>query len=232
MKKPSVQQLIEILAEEPDFRFFESRTALHDIIEAKGHLCDFYPKFHCELSPAEPCWAACKKMLRKLITGDVNGLRAAVSLSMRSICAESVRRYFSYCLRNEILYRKLHAANETCEAIEMDRSIIMKAASHRTPASAAAELQRLLSKYGITSDELKCGCCNCEPKIASTCSSLYCLNHGKFTLDNLTEIAQTAASAYRQAAKLEGTAKRRATAQLAQEEAQRSRVEPSISSID
>jgi hypothetical protein len=115
MKKPSVQQLVEILAEEPDFRFFESRTALHGVIEAKTHLCDFYPKFHCD-SPAEPCWAACKRMRRKLITGDVNGLRAAVSLSMRSICAESVRRYFSYCLRNEILYRKLRAANETCEA--------------------------------------------------------------------------------------------------------------------
>ena len=57
MKKPSVQQLlVEVLAEEPDFRFFESRTALHDIIEAKTHLCDFYPKFHCELW-AQSRWA-------------------------------------------------------------------------------------------------------------------------------------------------------------------------------
>ena len=28
-------------------------TILEDIVEKRGHVCMFYPKFHCELSPIE-----------------------------------------------------------------------------------------------------------------------------------------------------------------------------------
>ena len=35
----------------PDFK--EQKTKLEEYIEQRGHLCIYYPKFHCELSPIE-----------------------------------------------------------------------------------------------------------------------------------------------------------------------------------
>jgi hypothetical protein len=120
----------------------------------------------------------------------------------------------------------LHAENETSEAIEADRTSIVKAKSHRTPASAASGLSRLLLKYDIAPHELKCGCCDCEPKIASTCSSLYCLKHRtELTLDSLTHLAKPIASSFRQSAKEDGNAKRKATLESTKEAAKISRIE-------
>ena len=34
-------------------RFSKSKTLLEDLIESRGHLWFFYPKYHCEMSPIE-----------------------------------------------------------------------------------------------------------------------------------------------------------------------------------
>lgn len=46
------------LFNQPDFRNVKSH--LEEIIEARGHLCEFYPKFHCELNYIEQYWGAVK----------------------------------------------------------------------------------------------------------------------------------------------------------------------------
>jgi hypothetical protein len=47
-----------ILFNQPDF--VKQKSALEELIESRGHLCDFYPKFHCELNFIEQYWGAAK----------------------------------------------------------------------------------------------------------------------------------------------------------------------------
>lgn len=51
-----------ILFCQPDFA--NQRSHLEELIESRGHLCDFYPKFHCELNFIEQYWGAAKLRYR------------------------------------------------------------------------------------------------------------------------------------------------------------------------
>jgi hypothetical protein len=37
---------------------------LQELIELRKHLCDFYPKYHCELNSIEQYWGAAKLRFR------------------------------------------------------------------------------------------------------------------------------------------------------------------------
>ena len=47
-----------VLSECLDFK--NQKTALAEAIERAGHLCDFSPKYHCEVQPIERCWSCSK----------------------------------------------------------------------------------------------------------------------------------------------------------------------------
>jgi hypothetical protein len=51
-----------ILYNQPDF--VEQTSCLEELIDDRGHLCDFYPKFHCELNFIEQYWGAAKYRYR------------------------------------------------------------------------------------------------------------------------------------------------------------------------
>jgi len=51
-----------ILFNQPDFTCVKSH--LEEVITAHGNLCDFYPKFHCELNYIEQYWGAAKLLYR------------------------------------------------------------------------------------------------------------------------------------------------------------------------
>ena len=51
-----------IIFNQPDFACVKSH--LEEVITAHGHLCDFYPKFHCELNYIEQYWGAVKLLYR------------------------------------------------------------------------------------------------------------------------------------------------------------------------
>jgi hypothetical protein len=47
---------------EPDF--CAQKSQLEEYITLRGHICDFYPKFHCELNFIEQYWGAVKYRYR------------------------------------------------------------------------------------------------------------------------------------------------------------------------
>ncbi|KAL1669056.1 hypothetical protein GGF50DRAFT_44924 [Schizophyllum commune] len=47
-----------LLFTQPDFE--AQKSALQELVESRGHLCDFYPKYHCELNFIEQYWGAAK----------------------------------------------------------------------------------------------------------------------------------------------------------------------------
>jgi hypothetical protein len=49
---------------QPDF--MDQKPLLQEFVERRGHLCDFYPKYHCELNFIEQYWGAVKLCFRVL----------------------------------------------------------------------------------------------------------------------------------------------------------------------
>ena len=44
--------------------FLDQKSHLQEFIKRRGHLCDFYPKYHCELNFIEQYWGAAKLRFR------------------------------------------------------------------------------------------------------------------------------------------------------------------------
>ena len=51
-----------VLFTQPDFT--AQKSQLQDLIKSRGHLCDFYPKYHCKLNFIEQYWGAVKFQYR------------------------------------------------------------------------------------------------------------------------------------------------------------------------
>jgi len=47
-----------LIFSQPDFA--GQKSQLQDLVESHGHLCDFYPKYHCKLNFIEQYWGAAK----------------------------------------------------------------------------------------------------------------------------------------------------------------------------
>ena len=60
----------------PDFN--RQKNILEDYIERRRHICVYYPKFHCELSPIERVRCQAKKYTRAYVDGTITRLRKVV----------------------------------------------------------------------------------------------------------------------------------------------------------
>lgn len=58
----SAERCRNLLFTQPDF--VSQKPQLQEHIESHGHLCDFYPKYHCELNFIEQYWGAAKLRFR------------------------------------------------------------------------------------------------------------------------------------------------------------------------
>ena len=127
--------LREVMAAQHDF--VEEKSRLEHMIESRGHLCFFLPKYHCELNPIELHWGRSKFYVRNNSNGSLKFLRGELifdSLSPTvSIVGEAgglppvlVQQYS----RKPREYMKAYWENKDdgCKAVEGARQIFK---SHR-----------------------------------------------------------------------------------------------------
>jgi hypothetical protein len=82
----------ELLANQPDFS--EQQEWLREIVESRGHIIDYYPKFHCECNFIERIWGLSKVYTRKnLSNGDFKTLVSMVPEALASVKLPAIRRF-------------------------------------------------------------------------------------------------------------------------------------------
>ena len=99
-----VHELRENLKKFPDFA--NHKTLLEEYVEQRGHICLYYPKFHCELSPIERVWCQSKQYTRKHANGSIVRLRQIVPEGLDSVTVEQIKKYFRTCRDYERAYRE------------------------------------------------------------------------------------------------------------------------------
>ena len=72
-----------LLFSQPDF--MAQKSQLQELIELRGHLCDFYPKYHCELNFIEQYWGAAKFQYR-------GAPRPTTAMAMEKLVKDSLDR--------------------------------------------------------------------------------------------------------------------------------------------
>lgn len=87
-----------ILFCQPDFA--NQKSALQELIERRGHICDFYPKYHCELNFIEMYWGAAKFLYRKTEkTSGIEQMRVNVKKCLDEVPHLSIIRYANRAAR-------------------------------------------------------------------------------------------------------------------------------------
>lgn len=70
----------QVLAQQPDFKAQVGRV--QEVVEGRGHLILFYPKFHCELNWIQYLWARVKVSTRAHCSYDIKSLRDNVPAAL------------------------------------------------------------------------------------------------------------------------------------------------------
>ena len=80
-----------LLFNQPDFAY--QKPELQEYIESRGHICDFYPKYHCELNFIEQYWGAAKLHYRAMLrAATIKDMEAIVTESLDSVSLLMIRR--------------------------------------------------------------------------------------------------------------------------------------------
>jgi len=94
----------KILSLQEDFKLQKSQ--LQEEIEKRGHVCIFYPKFHCELNFIEMYWGAVKRYTRENCDYTWAGLQRIVPEALDSISLITIRKFARKSWRYMDIYRK------------------------------------------------------------------------------------------------------------------------------
>src|SRR6185436_6855797 len=94
----------KILSLEEDFK--SQKLQLQEEIEKKGHICIFYPKYHCELNYIEMYWGAAKRFTRENCNYTWVGLQKTVPEALDSVSLIMIRKFARKSQRYMDAYRK------------------------------------------------------------------------------------------------------------------------------
>lgn len=138
-----------LLAVQPDFRL--QKRAVPETVEDAGHICEMFPKFHCELNFIERIWATSKKVARRDCDYSFDSLKQRVPRILDEIHLSLIRKLSRKC------WDYMQAYAEGCDYFGALKQIkIYK--SHRrissarlpdtlaNPSSSADESSRLVSR--------------------------------------------------------------------------------------
>ncbi len=93
-----------IMASQSDF--IAQKSAIVELIENAGHLCVFYPKFHCELNFIEMYWGAAKHYTRNHCDYTWAGLQETIPRALDSVNIVTIRKFARKSWRYMQLYRE------------------------------------------------------------------------------------------------------------------------------
>jgi hypothetical protein len=80
-----------VLFHQPDF--VSQKSQLQEFVERRGHLCDFYPKYHCEMNFIEQYWGAAKLRFRTAGRGKtLDEMKKKVVDCLDDIKVDQIRR--------------------------------------------------------------------------------------------------------------------------------------------
>ena len=116
----NAERMKDILGSHPDFK--KQPCILQEYIEQRGHLCWFYPKFHCELNPIERVWCRAKQYTRQHCNGTIIRLRTAVREGLETATLDLIQKYFKTCRAYEQAYREGHTGYSVEEAVKTYKS--------------------------------------------------------------------------------------------------------------
>ena len=98
MKAKDMRELLKTYSD-----FTAQKTLLEDYIEQRGHICMFYPKFYCELSPIKCVWCQAKKHTRAYADGTITRLRKIVPEGLDSITVEQIKMFKQVHIHDHML---------------------------------------------------------------------------------------------------------------------------------
>lgn len=93
-----------LLFTQPDF--VNQRSQLEELVTSRGHICDFYPKYHCELNFIEQYWGAVKFRYRGFGTrpSNLEEMERRVLECLDDIPILQIRRFVThFILLNELM---------------------------------------------------------------------------------------------------------------------------------
>jgi hypothetical protein len=86
-----------LLFSQPDF--IDQKPQIQEFVESRGHLCDFYPKYHCELNFIEQYWGAAKHHFRSMArAATLEEMGKQVIASLDNTPLLQIQRYFFFLI--------------------------------------------------------------------------------------------------------------------------------------
>ena len=120
VKGMTADKMREILGSHPDFS--SQTTIVEEVVQNRGHICLFYPKYHCELNPIERNWCHAKRVAWQYVNGSIVKLRQIVPSSLDSVSVEMMNKFFRTCRDYEMAYRSGCKGKEVEATVKLYKS--------------------------------------------------------------------------------------------------------------